>query len=76
MSEDWLKIQSKGSIYWINPNRVETIRHLESGEVRLEFASGRVDYYRGEESAQIVEQLNGHDYPSFEKLPKLEELID
>ena len=76
MSEDWLKIQSKGSIYWINPNRVETIRHLESGEVRLEFASGRVDYYRGGEAAQIIAELNADNYPSFEKLPKLEELID
>lgn len=55
-----IRVSSKTTTYYINLQFVETIRCL-ADSVRLEFNSGRVDAYYGDDARQILEQIKGID---------------
>ncbi len=74
----FIKVRSERSYYLINPSQIETVRCLHNGEVKLEFISGRIDSYRGDEAKQIINAMEDLEIPVnfLEKPPSLNELID
>jgi hypothetical protein len=74
----FIKVRSERSYYLINPSHIETVRCLDAGEIKLEFISGRIDSYRGDEAKQIINAMEDLEIPVnfLEKPPSLNELLD
>jgi hypothetical protein len=53
-------------------------RYLHDGEIRLEFASGRIDYYRGIEAQQVANAMQDFEIPVdyADKPPNLNKILD
>jgi hypothetical protein len=74
----FIRVESERSRYSINPNHIEVVRYLDNGEIRLEFVSGRIDYYRGSEAQQIINAMSDLEIPIdyANKPPNLNEVLD